>query len=71
MPPLSSHNRYSILPVDNTPEIDGLIENPEVVQPPESIPEKLAIFRCKSQRKWEKHLPTHYVIDALDETEGS
>ena len=66
-PPLSSHNQYSILPVDNTPEIDEPIENPKVVQPPESVPKMLAIH----QRKWEKRLPAHFVIDALDEMEGS
>ena len=70
-PLLSSHNRYSILPVDNTPEIDEPIENPKVVQPPESVPEEPAIPRHQPRHKWEKCLPTHFVIDALDEMEGS
>ena len=44
MPLLSNHNQFSVLPVDNIPEIDELIENPEVVQPSESIPEEPTVF---------------------------
>jgi hypothetical protein len=49
------------------PEIDEPVDTPKVVQTPETPSVKPAI----SRPNWEKRLPKHFVIGALDETEGS
>jgi hypothetical protein len=64
MPPLSTQNRFAILTVDNIPEVDESSENQDVQT--NKVFEKPALVRPR----WEKSFPAHFVVDALDETEG-
>jgi len=57
-PPLSN-NRFSILPVDNIPEIDESVE-PKVVP----IPEPISATR---RPRWERIHCSRFIINALDE----
>ena len=70
MPPLSSHNRFSTLSVDNIPEIDEPVANSQVVQslerPPEGVPFQRRVWRPR----WEQCLLAQFIVDVLDETEG-
>jgi len=63
-PPLSDQNRFAILPVDSIPEIEESFETPQVVQNIEKV-------SASPRPKWERRLPTHFVVEALDETEGN
>ena len=66
MPPLSSHNRFSTLSVDNIPKIDEPVADPQAVQPLEKTP-----VRVPTRRPWwERRLLAHFIVDELDETEG-
>ena len=62
-PPLSDHNRFSVLSVDNIPEIDEPVETIKVVQTPKTLPPP------QRRPKWVKQLPKGFVISALDGTE--
>jgi hypothetical protein len=68
-PPLSNQNRFSVLPVDSMPEIEEPFDIPEDVQKTKIKPEQTPPPRVLRPR-WEKRLPAHFVVDALDETEG-
>jgi hypothetical protein len=66
-PLLSSNNRFSILPVDNIPEIDEPIKA-KVVLNAETVPEP-----ATPNKKWPRLERLHcsrFVINALDETEA-
>jgi hypothetical protein len=67
-PSLSSYNRFSILTVDNIPEIDEPVET-KVVLNSENTPELAAPSR-KSRPRWERLHCSRFVINALDETEA-
>jgi hypothetical protein len=60
-PPLSANNRFSILPVDNIPEIDESFET-KVVPTPEPTP---AVR--KTRPRWERVHCSRFAINALDE----
>ena len=70
MPPLSSHNRFSTLSVDNIPEIDEPVADSQVVQSLEKSPAEVPARRRAWRPRWERRLPAHFVVDVLDETEG-
>ena len=63
-PSSSSNNRFSVLPVYNTIEIDESDEETQVVQPPES-PRPTR----KPRPGWERRLPAFLVIPALEESD--
>ena len=69
-PPLSSHNRFSTLSVDDIPEIDEPVANSQVIQPLERPPEGVPIRRRVWRPRWEQCLPAQFIADILDETEG-
>ena len=69
-PPLSSHNRFSTLSVDNIPKIDEPVASSQVVQPLERPPEGVPIQRCVWRPRWEQCLLAQFIVDVLDETEG-
>jgi hypothetical protein len=60
-PPLSSNNRFSILPVDNIPEIDESFETQVV-----PTPEPNLVLR-KNRPRWEHVHCSRFAINALDE----
>ena len=71
MPPLSSHNQFAILSVDNIPEIDEPVADPQVVQTLEKPPEAVvSVPRHVWRPRWERRLPAHFIIDTLDEKKG-
>jgi transposase InsO family protein len=70
-PPLSSYNPFSILPVDSISGINEQVENSEVVQNLERPPELSSAPRRLWRPRWERRFPAHFVVSALDETEGS
>ena len=70
MPPLSSHNWFSTLSVENIPEIDEPVANSQVVQPLERPPEGVPIWRCMWRPRWERRLLAQFIVDILDKTEG-
>ena len=63
-PPLSSSNRFSILPVYNVTGIDESVETAQVVQPLKDQPTTRT-----SRPRWERRLPPELVIASLGEDE--
>jgi hypothetical protein len=63
-PPLSTQNRFAILTIDNIPEIDESLENQDVQT------NKVSKEPVPVRPRWEKSFPDHFIVDALDETEG-
>jgi hypothetical protein len=55
-PPLSSHNQFAILSVDNIPEIDEPVADPQVVQILEK-PSEVSVPRRAWRPRWERRLP--------------
>ena len=70
MPPLSSHNQFSTLSVDNIPKIDEPVADSQAVQPLEKSPAGMPTRRCVWRPQWERHLPAHFIVNVLDKTEG-
>ena len=64
-PPLATENRFSILPVDNIPEIHESVETKVV-----PIPKPISADR-KTRPQWERIHCSHFVINALDEAKDS
>ena len=65
-PPLSSHNQFFTLSVDNIPEIDEPVADPQAIQPLEKTPARAPTWRPR----WERCLPARFIVDMLDEMEG-
>src|ERR1700679_795301 len=70
LPLLVMQNRFSILPVDNISEIEEPFDTPEDVQTIKIKPENAPTPRVLRPRWEKKRLTAHFVVDALDETEG-
>ena len=65
-PPLPNNNRFSVLSVDSTAEIDEPVEKNQVVQTSES-----PILDRHSRPSWEKHLPRRLIVAALEDNSRS
>ena len=59
MPSLSDYNRFSVLSVDSTPEIDELVEQVKNVPNPELI--------WQFRPRWEHRLPPRLIITSTED----
>src|SRR3981189_2220548 len=59
MPPLSSHNRYACLVVDQCEDATSVFDCVKVVPQPSPPPPKIARIRLAN---WERRLPKRFVI---------
>ena len=64
-PSLTTKNRFSILPVDNIPEIDESVETKVV-----PIPEPISTD-WKTRPRWERIHCSRFVINVLDEAKDN